>query len=87
MSFKQQLAEFALKLDPLDQDALAQFQRQADYLMINLDGDLQMQLKDCLSSGVQMLALASISDEASLNYRTDLVAAARAIDQAADELR
>ncbi len=87
MLFESQLAHLALRLDPLDQEALAQFQWQADYLTVHLDEDLQMQLKDRLSSSIQMLALASISEEALLSYRAEIVAAARAIEQAAGELR
>lgn len=87
MSKEPVLSQFAVKLDPLDREGVKQFRRIVDYVTVDLDQEQRLQLIDRLSAGIAMLELAGITGEAAFRFRTELVAAAQAIDKAVKQNR
>ena len=87
MSDEPVLSPFAVALDPLDREGVKQFRRIVDYITVNLDSDLRYQLVDRLDTGIAMLELASITGDAAFRFRSELVAAAQAIDKAVGAMR
>ncbi|MEZ5811954.1 MAG: hypothetical protein R3D45_11135 [Rhizobiaceae bacterium] len=87
MSDEPVLSHYALKLDPMDRDGVKQFRRIVDYVTVNLDEARRLQLIDRLANSIAMLELASITGEAAFQFRSELVAAAQAIDNAVGDNR
>lgn len=85
MSEEPVLSHFAVTLDPLDREGVKQFRRIVDYLTVNLECEHRLKLIDRLSTGIAMLELASITGEAAFRFRSELVAAAQAIDTAVSD--
>ncbi len=82
MSDEPVLSQFVVALDPLDREGVKQFRRIVEYVTLNLDSDLRSMLVDRLTTGIAMLELASITGDAAFRFRSELVAAAQAIDKA-----
>lgn len=85
MSDEPVLSQFAVKLDPLDHEGIKQFHRIVDYVSVCLEKEERYQLIDRLNTGIAMLELASITGEAAFRFRSELVAAAQAIDKAVQQ--
>lgn len=85
MSEEPVLSKFAMTLDPRDREGVRQFHRIVEYMVVNLRDDNRAELVDRLNTSIAMLELASITGEAAFRYRSELVAAAQAIDGAVQE--
>ena len=70
------------KLDPLDAGSLEHFQVLTDQLIKTLKHQEQGAHKERMSSAIQSLVLASITEDAPVGYRSELINASLALDRA-----
>lgn len=81
------LSKLAMKLDPCNRDAVVQFKRIANYLMIDLPDDQRHSLVEQLAASMVMLELASITGDADIKFRSKFITAAGAVDRAVGKFK